>query len=226
MLRYTRIEEPWGSFVEAKINLPELLRQERRQGRVILGTVCDPYQPVEARFQLSRQVLEILGGFGFSVEILTKSDLVLRDIDLMQRHPSISVELTLTTLDERVRAFFEPGAPPAVRRLKAAEELVRAGIPTTVFFGPVLPYFSDSEAKMTELLQAIARTGVRRVLIDRFNYLRHKLPGFRSRLQKEFPLALQSFVLLTERPDEYTSALRERALRVLKKVGLEGGVVF
>ncbi len=226
MLRYARIDEPWGSFVEAKVNLPELLYRERRQGRVILGTVCDPYQPVEAHFQLSRQVLGILGTAGSRVEILTKSDLVLRDLDLMQRYQSISVELTITTLDERVRAFFEPGAPPAARRLKAAEELVRAGIPTTVFFGPVLPYFSDSEEKMTEILQAIARTGVHRVLIDRINYLPNKLPGFRSRLQAEFPLALQSFVRVTAKPEEYSGELRERAIRVLNKVGLEGGVVF
>ncbi len=227
MLRFTHIAAPWGSFVEAKVNLPAVLRSARcRPGRVLLGTVCDPYQPVEADFQLSRQVLGILGSAGFTVAVLTKSDLVLRDLDLLRRYPGFSVELTVTTLEERVRAFFEPGAAPIANRLAAAEELVRAGVMTTVFFGPVLPYFSDREDKMVAVLEAIARTGVRRVLIDRLNYLSRKLPVLRQGLRREFPLALTAFERVLRQPENYAAELKAKAIAALKRVGLEGGVVF
>ncbi|MEO0069505.1 MAG: radical SAM protein [candidate division WOR-3 bacterium] len=227
MLKHFRITEPWGSFVEAKVNLPTVLQKEhKRLGRVLLGTVCDPYQPVEADFQLSREVLRILGQAGFEVEVLTKSDLVLRDLDLLMRYPSFSVELTITTLEEEVREFFEPGAAPIARRFEAAERLVKSGVETTVFFGPVLPYFSDSEEKIGAILEAVAQTGVKWVLIDRLNYLKKKLPLFRLRLRQKFPLALTAFERALKVPEVYAAELRAKAISALNRVGLDGRVVF
>lgn len=227
MVRPRRRDAPWGMFVEAKVNLPGVLRQERKPpGRVYLGTVCDPYQPVERMFRLSRQVLEILGGAGFQVEILTKSDLVLRDADLLRRYPGFAVEFTITTLDERVRGFFEPAAVPVERRLRAARELTSRGVETRVFVGPVLPYFSDSVDRLVEIFQAVAATGVRRVLVDRFNYLDRKLPLFRARLQREFPRARAVFERVSADPEGYARELRERVRRALERSGVEGTVVF
>lgn len=194
-------------------------------GRVFLGTVCDPYQPVEVEFRLSRQVLEILGPAGFQVEVLTKSDLILRDLDVLKRYPGFGVEVTITTLNEEVREVFEPGAVPVERRLRALAQLGAAGVPTTVFVGPVLPYFSDSLEQLEEIFQAIARVGVRRVLVDRINYLNKKLRVIVP-LLKDHPEALQAFERANREPEDYGRRLREVATRALQRVGLEGGVVF
>ncbi|MGQ9678974.1 MAG: radical SAM protein [bacterium] len=224
--RYYRIVEPWGSFVEAKVNLPAVLQRERKMpGKVFLGTVCDPYQPVEAIFKLSRQVLEILGRAGFKVEVLTKSNLILRDLEIMKRYPGFGVELTVTTLDERVRQIFEPGAVPVDKRLRALARLVEAGVPTTVFVGPVLPYFSDSREELEAIFRAIARAGVRQVLVDRFNYLNEKLPVLRF-LLKEYPKALRAFERANRESEDYAASLRERVTVALQRTGLKGGVVF
>lgn len=227
MLRYFPVSEPWGRFVEAKVNLPAVLRQERKKpGRVYLGTVCDPYQPVEAEFRLSQAVLEILGGAGFPVEVLTKSDLIVRDINLLQRYPGFSVELTITTLDERVQRLFEPGAVTPERRIAAAKRLVEARVPVTVFVGPVLPYFSDSFETLFEIFHQIAQVGVRRVLVDRLNYLGSKMGVLKPLLQKEWPQALPAFEQACRAPEDYAERLRELVLRALHQAGLEGGVVF
>jgi len=227
LLRYHQRAERWGSFVEAKVNMPAVLRREKkRPGKVYLGTVCDPYQPAEAEFRLSQAVLEILGGAGFPVEVLTKSDLILRDINLLQRYPGFSVELTITTLDEQVQKLFEPGAVTPQRRLTAAQRLVATGVPVSVFVGPVLPYFSDSFETLFEIFCAIARVGVRRVLVDRFNYLSGKMGVLRSLLQRECPQAVRAFEQACREPEGYAQRLREVVNRALRKAGLEGGVLF
>lgn len=227
MLRYFPVAEPWGTFVEAKVNLPAVLHRERKKpGRVYLGTVCDPYQPVEARFRLSQQVLEILGRAGFQVEVLTKSDLIVRDINRLQRYPGFSVEMTITTLDERVQRLFEPGAVAPERRIGAVKRLVEEGVPVTVFVGPVLPYFSDSFDSLFEIFHQIARVGVQRVLVDRLNYLSSKMAVLRLLLQRECPQALPAFEQACRAPEDYAERLRELVARALHKAGLEGGVVF
>jgi len=227
MLRYSGIAEPWGSFVEAKVNLPEvLIREAKRPGQVLLGTVCDPYQPAEEAFQLNRQALRILGSAGYQVEVMTKSDLVLRDLDLLKRFPGFSVEMTITSLDEMVSALFEPGAPPPERRLKAVAELVQVGVETTVFFGPVLPYFSDSFEQISAMLLAISRTGCHRVLIDKLNYLKQKMARIVLKLNEGFKPAIAAFERALFEPATYTGELRERAERALKMSGLEGRLIF
>lgn len=227
MLRYSGIAEPWGSFVEAKINLPKILVKEaKRPGQVLLGTVCDPYQPAEEIFQLSRRALEILGLAGYQVEVMTKSDLVLRDLNLLKKFPGFSVEMTITTIDERVSALFEPNAPSPARRLRAVAALVQAGVATTVFFGPVLPYFSDSFEQMVAILSAIKSTGCRRVIIDKLNYLRTKMAIIAPKLNQGFKPAIAAFERALLEPKTYVAQLRERALMALKMSGFEGRLIF
>jgi DNA repair photolyase len=161
MQRFSRHPEQWGNFVDVKINLPQLLEQElhRRysrtrqllmtpdlvegepgtQLRVSLSTVTDPYQPLEQKYQLTRRCLEILLRYPVSVSILTKSPLVLRDIDLFQQFEKIEVGLTITTDRDDIRQIFEPAAPPIPSRLAALRQLHEQGIRTWVFIGPILP---------------------------------------------------------------------------------------
>ncbi len=224
MLRYHPSDEPWGSFVEAKINLPVVLKKEaKRTGKVLLGTVCDPYQPAEAIFYLTRKSLLILGEAGYQVEVMTKSDLILRDIEILKRFASFSVEFSITTLDEKVAKLFEPAAPSPARRLNAISRLIEAEIPTTVFFGPVLPGFSDSLMTMVEILETLKGIGVKYLLIDKMNYLSEKLDRIAPVLDSE---KRQLYRLIATHPLRYIEELRAQAEQAIQKTGINGKIIF
>lgn len=145
MRKYSRHHQnsPWGSFVEVKVNLPEVLRAEvrrrRKPGRVLLASVCDPYQPAEAKYRLTRQCLEILLEHGWQVDLLTRSPLVVRDLDLLKAAAGTRVGFSITTDSDRVRRVLEPKAPPLTARLTALRQLYEAGLYTWVFVAPILP---------------------------------------------------------------------------------------
>ena len=166
MKRFTNHSEPWGSFVDIKENAVQLLEREIRKierGTVLISSVTDCYQKIEAETRLTRACLEVLKDTHLEVSILTKSPLVLRDIDLLKRFHSVEVGLTITTNNESIRRLFEPGAPPIGLRIKALRTLHNEGIRTYVFIGPVLPMNPDA------LAEALYEW-VDRVLIDRMNY--------------------------------------------------------
>jgi DNA repair photolyase len=165
MKRVTGHREPWGEFVDIKINAPDLLRVEirkKKRGRVWLSGVCDPYQPLEAPYRLTRQCLEILVQHTWPVIIQTRSPLVLRDIDIMKDARDLEVGLSVTTADDTIRKLFEPGAPPIHDRIRALDELHSAGIRTYAMIAPLLP----GAEGLAELLKG----KIDYVLIDRMNY--------------------------------------------------------
>ncbi|MEW6602632.1 MAG: radical SAM protein [Nitrospirota bacterium] len=150
MKRFTGHTEPWGSFVDVKVNAADvLLRQLRRaeRGTVMVSSVTDAYQPVEAKYGLTRKCLEVLSQFNFPVSVLTKSPLVLRDTDIISKFNEADVGLTISTDDDRIRKIFEPAAPPVAARIDALKKLGEAGINTFVFIGPLLPMDPESLAK-------------------------------------------------------------------------------
>jgi DNA repair photolyase len=156
----------WGELVEVKINLPRILSKElrtKKKGAVGLGTVTDPYQPAEKRYEISRRCLELLLMHDFPVCIQTKSSLVLRDMDLLKEFSNIEVGITLTTLNDSARERMEPCASSVQERLDALAELAKNGIDTWVFLGPVMPYITEAEA----LIDAIASVKPKYVLVDR-----------------------------------------------------------
>ena len=166
MKKYTGHTEAWGDFVDAKLNAPELLAKQLARaprGNVILSSVTDPYQAAENRYALTRGCLTALSNHDFPVAILTKSPLVLRDIDIIERLGDIEVGLTITTDDDHIRKIFEPKASPIMERLHALQHLHRHKIRTYAFIGPTLPM---SPRKLAELLGPC----VDRVMIDRMNY--------------------------------------------------------
>ncbi len=166
MKRFTGHREPWGSFTDVRINAPEVLRRQLRRaekGDIIISSVTDPYQPVEAEYRITRKCLEVLARFEFPVDILTKSPLISRDIDIILKIKDAEAGITITTDDERVRKIFEPGAPPIPERIEALKKLHEAGIRTYVFIGPVLPM---SPRVLAERIGPYADS----LLIDRMNY--------------------------------------------------------
>lgn len=165
MKRFTGHKEPWGEFVDVKVNAPELLRKEitkKKMDRVWVSGVCDPYQPLESKYQLTRQCLEILAENEWPVTIQTRSPLVLRDLDILQKGKAFEAGFSITTADDRIRKLFEPNAHPISKRIRALGELHQAGIKTFVMIAPMLPGAED----LPDLLAGKAD----HVILDRMNY--------------------------------------------------------
>jgi DNA repair photolyase len=165
MKRFTGHQEPWGEFVDIKMNAPDLLEAELRKkepGKVWVSGVCDPYQPLERRYQLTRRCLEILTRRGWPVVVQTRSPLVVRDVDILSAAKDLEVGLTIPTADDQIRRLFEPKAPPIEARLRALDELHRAGIRTFAMIAPLLP---GAEVLADQLIDRVGH-----VLIDRMNY--------------------------------------------------------
>jgi len=169
MRRYSRRhpQAPWGSFVEVKVNIAEVLRGELRRkkqrSQAFLSSVCDPYQPVELKYRLTRHCLELLKEYGWGISILTRSPLVCRDLDILTAAPEVSVGLSIPTDDDRVRKILEPQAPPIGARVAALRRLKEAGLAPWVFIAPMLPM---NPARLHELLAPY----VSRVMLDPLNY--------------------------------------------------------
>lgn len=229
MKRFTDHREPWGKFVDAKVNCAIRLKKElprARDGEVFLSSVTDPYQPAERHYQLTRSCLEVLQQVQLPVSILTKSDLVLRDLDLLKKMKRVEVGMSITTLDEKVRAFFEPGSSPTADRLKAIKTLSDNRIQTWVFFGPVLPYFSDTEEAIDAVLREAVRSGAQSVLIDRMNLYPEVWKRMEPFLKQWGPEVLSCYHRARQEKRSYSEALRERVGQVVRRHGLECKIVF
>lgn len=145
MKRFTNHPEPWGEFVDVKY-WPEIRRPEKYAGKeAFFGSVTDCYQPCEAKYQRTRALLEQLKGSGISVSISTKSDLVLRDLDLIRTFPNARVSWSINTLDDAFRKEMDRGVS-IERRLDAMKQFYDAGILTTCFISPIFPGITDVQA--------------------------------------------------------------------------------
>jgi len=142
--RWGKRKEKWGEFVDVEINAPELINRESKdkKGVVVLCTSSDPYLPIEKKYELTRRVLQNLNP-NLELLILTKSDLIIRDIDLFKRFKNCELGLTITTLDENIKRIFEPFSPSSHARLDALKKLKEEGYYTYCFVGPILPYLTD-----------------------------------------------------------------------------------
>jgi DNA repair photolyase len=146
MKRFTGHKEPWGKFIDVKINGPDLVPEGalKYEGKTIfMSSVTDPYNPLEGRYQLTRKILEKLIPLQPDLGIQTKSDLVLRDIDLLKQFKNCQVGMTVTTLDDTLRKEIEPSTSSVQRRINALKKLKEYGINTYIFIGPILPFFTE-----------------------------------------------------------------------------------
>jgi len=165
MKRFSGHLEPWGLFADVKINAPELLRKEitkKKRGRVWISGLCDPYQPLELKYELTRRCLEILAANEWPVTIQTRSPLVLRDLDILKGARDLEAGLSITTADDKIRKLFEPYATSVEERLNTLEELHRSGIRTYAMIAPVLP---GAEALAEALVGKVDH-----IILDRLNY--------------------------------------------------------
>ena len=180
-----RIErKSWGSFVDVKTNIPNILSKElrtKKPGAVGISTVTDPYQPIEKKYKLTRYCLEQLLRYDFPVCIQTKSDLVTRDIDLISKFSDAEVMFSIATLNDSERKPLEPYASSIQNRLHAMREFKDAGIETKVFFGPVYPTIKLDD--LPEIISKFIENGAEEIMVDKLNLK----PGIKENVTRVFP---------------------------------------
>jgi len=166
--------DTWGSWVQVKVNAPDVVRREMldvpRDAHILIGSATDAWQPIEKRYRVSRGVLYELGFYPNSVTILTRSPLLIRDIDLLKRFEQVSVHLSVPTVDDQVRRLFEPHAPAVAGRLELTRRLRKAGIRTTWAWCPFLPGVENTPEQIRQYVQTAAQVGVREIWVGRINY--------------------------------------------------------
>ena len=157
--------------IEVKQNAPELLeralKSKRKKCVIGTGAMSDPYMHCEEELKLTRKCLEIIKAYGFGVAVQTKSDRILRDIDLLDeinREAKSVVQMTLTTYDDDLCAVLEPNVCNTKRRIEVLERMRERGIPTVVWLTPVLPFINDSLENITAILNECVRVGVKGVI--------------------------------------------------------------
>ncbi|SIS52712.1 SPL family radical SAM protein [Alicyclobacillus vulcanalis] len=156
-------------------------------GTVAVGTATDPYQSAEARFRVTRRCLEVLSRYRVRFSVTTRSPLILRDLDVLQRARLEGVHVSLHTLDAEVWRAFEPATPPPSVRLRAVERLAKAGVPVSVFIAPVLPYLTDQIDHLAKLMQQARDCGAYDVMVSSLRLAPEVKPWFFSVLKQAYP---------------------------------------
>lgn len=157
--------------IEVKQNAPELLeaalRSKRKKCMIATGSMSDPYMHCEEKLRLTRKCLEIILRYGFGATLLTKSDRVLLDMDLLEeihRKTKCVVQMTLTTYDDDLCRIVEPNVCTTRRRIEVLEEMRHRGIPTVVWLTPILPFINDTEDNIRAILAECIRVGVKGII--------------------------------------------------------------
>jgi DNA repair photolyase len=195
----------WGTWVQAKTNIPSVLERElRRKARGVVGiaTVTDAYQPAEETYRLTRRCLEALATRDWPVDVLTKSTLVTRDIDLLRRFSGAKVGLTIPALDDRLRRVLEPRASSIENRFAAVRTCADADIPTYVFCGPLYP--TTEQGDVTAYVDACVSAGAREIVFDTL----HMKPGLAAHLKTHLPADLRDAFLARTVPAYYERMYR------------------
>jgi DNA repair photolyase len=209
VLRIKRNE--WGSFVDIKKNIPLILSKElkmKKPGVVAISTVTDPYQPIEQKYNLTRYCLEQLLSYDFPVHIQTKSDLVIRDIDLITKMSDAEVMFSIGTLNDSERKQLEPYTSSIQKRLDAMKELSDIGIRTSVFFGPIYP--TVKLENIEEIIDTFVENGASEIMLDRLNIK----PGIKQSVEDIFKFDISKSL------NNYNS-MREKAFEISQKKNIK-----
>lgn len=213
--------------IEVKENAPELLeeilRSKRKKIMIGSGSMADPYQPCERELLLTRRCLEVIERYGFGATVITKSDLVLRDIELFERinrKAKAVLQMTLTIADDRLSALLEPGVCPTMRRCEVLKAFKARGIPTVVWMTPLLPHLTDTRENVETILDSCVDAGVKGIICpsigmtlrdgNREHYYRaldRHFPGLSQVYRREYGHAYE---VVSARNDELMRLFHER----------------
>jgi DNA repair photolyase len=220
MKRFTNHKEPWGAFVDVKVNAPEVLAKQlisAKAGMVSLSTVTDPYQPLEKKYRITRRCIEELAPYDLPLSILTKSPLVTRDIEVLRKFSDLEVGFSIAFLDESVRETFEARTPLTTARIEAARELAGEGIKTWFFLAPVFPGFSDQKEQLDQFFSQAGKVGVDYVLVDTLQLYTKPWANIREIIVSKFPLVFPDYLDYRKHKLSYKEELKKKVKRIAKK---------
>jgi len=195
-----------------------LILKNKGQGmELFLSSVTDPYQGAEGEYKLTRQCLQILADYGFAgvVSILTKSNLVIRDIDIFKKLKHVIVGLTVTSTDDTISRYFEKNAPASSTRLKTLKILNNNGIKTYAFIGPLLPHFVAQGEELEKLIVALSKTGTKDIFIEHLNLAKYIRQRLLAEMKGIDPDIMEKFY--SSQSKDYRLELEEKIRNLIKK---------
>jgi DNA repair photolyase len=216
--KFSKHQEEWGGYVDVKINAPEVLLKEigkKKKGIVYISPLTDAYQPLEAKYKITRKILEILARYDWPVVIQTKSPLVLRDLDILKKFSNIKVGFTITSLEREKTRRLEKFASSPKERINALKILKEAGIKTFVFIGPIMPFTS-----IEEIERIIEET---KEFSDQFYFDKLNIkPGLIEKIRK-----VEDFEEMEEKKmKEYYSEIKRKILSLIEKEKIKARILF
>ncbi len=220
--------------IEVKQNAPELLekalRSKRKKCMIGTGAMSDPYMHCEEDLQLTRKCLEIILNNGFGIAIQTKSDRILRDIDLLSdinRTAKCVVQMTLTTYDDELCGILEPNVCNTKRRIEVLEEMQERGIPTIVWMTPILPFINDTEDNIAAILNECVRTGVKGVIDFGMGLTLREgdREYYYAALDRFFPGLKEQYIKRYGNAYELPSPNAKELTRLFKKICKDNGIM-
>ena len=220
--------------IEVKRNAPELLetalKSKRKKCMIGTGAMSDPYMHCEEELRLTRRCLEIILEYGFGATVQTKSDRILRDIDLLDeinRNAKCVVQMTLTTYDDELCSIIEPNVCNTKRRIEVLEKLRERGIPTVVWLTPILPFINDTEENVRAILNECVRVGVKGIIcFDMGLTLREgDREYYYAALDKHFPGLKQKYVDRYGNAYDLPSPDSGRLMAIFRQICSENGML-
>ena len=221
--------------IEVKQNAPELLEQalksKRQKAMIGTGSMSDPYMHCEEQLGLTRKCLEVISRYGFGAAVQTKSDRILRDMDLLEeinRKAKCVVQMTLTTYDEKLCGILEPNVCNTQRRIEVLEAMRERGIPTVVWMTPILPFINDTEENIRAILEACGRVKVKGIIcFDMGLTLREgDREYYYAALDRHFPGLKEKYIRTYGNAYEVSSPNREPLMRLFRMFCREHGMMY
>ncbi|WP_245632804.1 SPL family radical SAM protein [Alicyclobacillus kakegawensis] len=193
-------------------------------GLVTIGTATDPYQPIEAKRRVTRQCLEVLAEYQVPTSITTRSPLILRDLDILQRMRLHSINISVHTLDKQVWRNLEPATPAPDKRLAAVRELAANGLPAGVFLAPIVPYLTDSTPQLRAVVEAAAAMHARFLVPSILRLTPEVKQWFMQTLRQRYPHLVARYQRLYRTaypPTAYVDPVLRRARALMAEFGLD-----
>ena len=221
--------------IEVKQNAPMLLeaalKSKRKKCMIGTGSMSDPYMHCETELELTRKCIEIIHRYGFGLAIQTKSDRILRDIDLMDdinKDTKCVVQMTLTTYDDKLCSILEPNVCNTKRRLEVIKMMQERGIPTIVWITPILPFINDTEENVRQILEACAKVGVKGIIDFGMGLTLREgdREYFYAALDKHFPGMKKRYIETYGNAYDLSSPDSGKLTGILKEICMENNMMY